>query len=114
MRIWLYVSLASLVVALGGCEVKARVVIDSTEKESDPYAQHYKHGDDMFYKGTFVVKETVTSILRWQGVTGPDGTARLYNVLGTDVKFQNEVVGSQLSHEELLTLRRQGYRVIVE
>ncbi len=101
-------------VCSAGCEVKARVVIDSTEQQSDPYAQHYKHGDDIFYKGTFVVKETVTSIIRWQGVTGPDGTARLYNVLGTDVKFQNEVVGSQLSHEELLTLRRQGYRVIVE
>lgn len=112
MRIWLYVSLVSLLVALGGCEVRVKAEINSSE--SDPYAQHYKHGDDLFYKGTFVVKETVTSIIRWQGVTGPDGTARLYNVLGTDVKFQNEVVGSQLSHEELLTLRRQGYRVIVE
>ena len=114
MRIWLYVSLVSLMVALGGCEVRVKAEINSSEKESDPYSQHYKHGDDIFYKGTFVVTETFASVIRWKGVTGLDGTSRLYEVLGTDVKFQDEVVGSQVSHEKLLILRRQGYRVIVK
>jgi len=112
MRIWLYVSLVSLVVALGGCEVKARVVIDSTEQESDEYSEHYKHDGDMFYKGTFVIKETVASVLNTKG--NKDTSLRTYRVLGTDVEFQTEVVDTELTHDKLLSLKRQGYRIIIK
>ena len=97
-------------VCSAGCEVKAKIAINS--EQTDEYAEHYKHGDDMFYKGTFVIKETVGSVLRWKGAT--DRSLRLYEVLGTDVKFQSEVVGSELTHEKVLTLRRQGFRIIIK
>ncbi len=100
MRIWLCASVLIGCMCIVGCD-KAPV----------DYSQHYKHGDDVFYKGTFVVKETVASILQFKGVTNTGG--RLYELLGTDVIFQTEVVGAELNHEKLLILRRQGYRVIV-
>ena len=93
-------------VCSAGCEVKAKIAINS--EQTDEYAEHYKHGDDVFYKGTFVVKETVSSILHLDWDKDRNVNWREYHVLGTDVKFQDEVVGSTVTHEKLLTLRCAG------
>ncbi len=110
MRIWLYVSLVSLLVALGGCEFKARVEING--EQNDKYSEHYKHGDDMFYKGTFVIRETTASVLSPKANENP--SLRVYRVLGTDVEFQTEVVDTELAHDKILTLKRQGFRIIIK
>ncbi len=93
-----------------GCEVKAKIAINS--EQTDEYAEHYKHGDDMFYKGTFVIKETVGSVFNTKANANP--SLRTYRVLGTDVEFQTQVVDTELTHDKLLALRRQGYRIIIK
>jgi len=110
MRIWLCVGLVTLMTALGGCEVKARIAINS--EQTDEYAEHYKHDGDLFYKGTFVIKETIGSVLNTKGNRNP--SLRTYRVLGTDVEFQTQVVDTELTHDKLLTLKRQGYRIIIK
>lgn len=93
-----------------GCEVKAKIAINS--EQTDEYAEHYKHRGDLFYKGTFVLKETAASVLNMKGNTDP--SLRTYRVLGTDIEFQADVVGTELPHNKLLTLRRQGFRIVIE
>ena len=97
-------------VCSAGCEVKAKIAINS--EQTDEYAEHYKHGDDLFYRGTFVIKETVASVLNTKGNKNP--SLRTYRVLGTDVEFQTQVVDTELSHNELLTLKQQGFRIIIK
>jgi len=75
-----------------GCEVKARIAIHS--EQTDEYAEHYKHGDDMFYKGTFIIRETTKSVLNPKG--NEDVSLRNYQVLGTDVEFQTKVIDTEL------------------
>ncbi len=105
-------GLMSLMVTFGGCEVKAKIAING-EQDSDEYSQYYSHGDDIFfYKGTFVVKETFGSVMNRKG--NVDTSLRSYRVLGTDVEFQTKVVGTELTHDELLTLKRQGFRIIIK
>ena len=65
MRTWLCVGMVIWCMCNMGCDVKARIAINS--EQTDEYAEHYKHGDDMFYKGTFIIRETTKSVLNPKG-----------------------------------------------
>lgn len=110
MRTWLCVGMVIWCMCNMGCEVKARIAINS--EQTDEYAEHYKHGDDMFYKGTFIIRETTKSVLNPKG--NEDVSLRNYRVLGTDVEFQTKVIDTELSHNQILTLRSQGFRIIIK
>ncbi len=110
MRIWLCVGVVVWCMCNMGCEVKARIAINS--EQTDEYAEHYKHGDDMFYKGTFIIRETTKSVLNPKG--NGDVSLRNYQVLGTDVEFQTKVIDTELSHNQILALRSQGFRIIIK
>ena len=110
MRTWLCVGMVIWCMCNMGCDVKARIAINS--EQTDEYAEHYKHGDDMFYKGTFIIRETTKSVLNPK--VNEDVSLRNYRVLGTDVEFQTKVIDTELSHNQILTLRSQGFRIIIK
>ena len=112
MRIWLCVGVVLWCMCSAGVKLRVKVETSNSSEQTDEYAEHYKHGDDMFYKGTFVIAETWTSVLNPKG--NDDTSLRSYRVLGTDVEFQTEVVDTELSHDQIVSLKRQGFRIIIK
>lgn len=112
MRTWLCVGLVTLMTALGGCKLRVKVEAGASSEQTDEYAEHYKHDGDMFYKGTFVISETWTSVLNQKG--NDDTSLRVYTILGTDVEFQTKVVDTELSHDQITSLKQQGFRIIIQ
>ncbi len=78
-------------------------------EKGEDYSRHFKHGDDPFYKGTYVVRETTASIFNDEATD--KSALRMYRLLDTDIEGINH--GEHLAHLELLKLREQGFRVIV-
>ena len=78
------------------------------EKNED-YSRHYKHSEDPFYKGTYVVRETTASIFSQEATDSP--ALRQYRLLDTDiVGVESEIV---FAHSDLWELKDRGFRVIV-
>lgn len=112
MRTWLCVGVVLWCMCNAGCKLRVEVESRVSSEQTDEYAEHYKHDGDMFYKGTFVIAETWTSVLNQKG--NDDTSLRVYTILGTDVEFQTKVVDSELSHDQIIALKRQGFRIIIQ
>jgi len=78
-------------------------------EKGEDYSRHFKHGDDPFYKGTYVVRETAASIFSQEATD--KSALRMYRLLDTDIEGID--LSEQLAHLELLKLREQGFRIIV-
>lgn len=78
-------------------------------EKGEDYSRHFKHGDDPFYKGTYVVRETAASIFSLEATD--KSALRMYRLLDTDIEGIDR--NEQLAHLELLDLRKQGFRIIV-
>lgn len=96
MRIRDVLSAAVMSLVLVGCDGQA------------DYSQHFKHGDDPFYRGTYVVRETYTSLFNQEA--NEQRTLREFKILATDVDENRE----QLAYSDLLSLQKQGYRIIIK
>ncbi len=112
MRIWLCVGVVLWCMCSAGCKLRVKVEAGSSSQQTDKYAEHYEHDGDIFYKGTFVIRETTKSVLNPKGTK--DVSLRKYQVLGTDVEFQTEVIDTELSHNQILALRSRGFRIIIK
>lgn len=78
-------------------------------ERGEDYTRHFKHSDDPFYKGTYVVRETAASIFSQEATD--KSVLRMYRLLDTDIEGLDR--SEQLAHLELLDLRKQGFRIIV-
>ena len=112
MRTWLCVGMVIWCMCSAGCKLRVKVEAGGSSQQTDEYAEHYKHDGDIFYKGTFVIAETWISVLNPKG--NGDTSLRIYSILGTDVEFQTKVVDTELSHDQILALRSQGFRIIIK
>ncbi len=78
-------------------------------ERGEDYSRHFKHSNDPFYKGTYVVRETIASTLSLEATD--KSALRMYRLLDTDIEGIDR--SEQLAHLELLDLRKQGFRIIV-
>ncbi len=78
-------------------------------ERGEDYSRHFKHSDDPFYKGTYVVRETASSIFSQEATD--KSALRMYRLLDTDIEGIDH--SEHLAHLELLKLREQGFRIIV-
>ena len=78
-------------------------------ERNEDYSRHFKHTDDPFYKGTYVVRETTSSIFSQEATHSP--ALRQYRLLDTDIEgVESEIV---FAHSDLWELKDRGFRVIV-